>query len=140
MKKEIRVNNLVKFFIILLLNEGPKHGYEIIKDIERKIGKKPSASQIYPFLSKLKKYNYIIVKEHGEKDKKIFILTSLGKKFVKQMMNRFGGLIEIAIEPKITSCAHCNCKIYSGGYKERINNKNLTFCCEHCAASFKKYH
>ncbi|MGI0080344.1 MAG: PadR family transcriptional regulator, partial [Nitrososphaerales archaeon] len=42
-----------RFYIMLLLFEGPKHGYEIISKIEERIGQKASPSLVYPFLKQL---------------------------------------------------------------------------------------
>lgn len=136
--EKVKITNLVKFFTLLLLNEGPKHGYDIMKYLEKKLGKKTSPGEIYPFLSKLQKAKYITAKTAGEREKKVYSLTREGKKFVKRMLNRFGDLIYIAVEPRVTVCAHCGCRLLSGAHKETIKGKILTFCCMHCAHSFKK--
>lgn len=136
--REIKITNLVKFYTMLLLLEEPKHGYEIIKVVKEKLNKNMSPGEVYPFLKKLKKHGYIKTKSIGTRGKKVYYLTKEGKKFVKRILNRFGNLIDIAIEPKLTSCAHCGCKIYKGGHKERIKGKILTFCCHHCAKSYKR--
>ncbi|PIN98796.1 MAG: hypothetical protein COT90_02745 [Candidatus Diapherotrites archaeon CG10_big_fil_rev_8_21_14_0_10_31_34] len=135
---EVKVDNLVKFYSLILLFEGPKHGYDLIKTVEKKMGRKVSASQIYPFLAKLQKENYIKIKSEGKREKKIYVLTSLGKKFCQTMLSRFGDLVELAIEPNLSKCAHCGCEIFKGGYKEKIKGKETVFCCSHCADSFKK--
>lgn len=135
--KEIKVTNLVKFYTLLLLYEKPKYGYEIMREIEKKIGKKTSAGQIYPFLGKLEKQKYIKVKKITEREKKTYLLTKKGRLFVKKMLERFGGLIDIAVEPKISVCVHCGCKVYKGGYRKKIKKKMLTFCCHHCAKAYR---
>lgn len=134
----VKITNLVKLYILLLLSEKPKHGYEIIKEIERKIAKKVSPGEMYPFLKMLKKHGYIISEKIGPREKKVYRLTRSGKAFVKKILERFGSLIDIAIEPKLTVCAHCGCRVYKGGYKEKVKGKKLTFCCVHCANSYKK--
>jgi DNA-binding PadR family transcriptional regulator len=135
---ELKIINMVKFYVLLLLHEGPKHGYDIIKEIGEKLGKKASSGQIYPFLKKLEKKELIKRGKIGKREKKVYSLTKDGEKFLTKMIHRFGNLIDIAVEPKLTVCAHCACKVYSGGYKERIKGKPLTFCCSHCAKSYKK--
>lgn len=134
----VKVSSLVKLYIIISLNEGNKHGYELIKELEKKLGKQISASQVYPFLETLKKNKLIKVKKIGKREKKIYSITPKGKKFVKSLLSRFGELVEIAIEPKLKVCAHCGCKIYDGGYTKLIGGKKLTFCCKYCASSYKK--
>jgi DNA-binding PadR family transcriptional regulator len=135
--EEVKVDNLLKFYSLLLLFESPRHGYNLIKTVEKKMGRKVSASQIYPFLAKLQEKGYIKIKSEGKREKKIYSLTSKGKTFCKSMLQRFADLIELAIEPTLSRCMHCGCEIYRGGYKERIKGKQMTFCCSHCAASFK---
>lgn len=135
---EVKIINLIKFYVVLLLSEGPKHGYEIIKEIEEKLKKRASAGQIYPFLKKLEKHGYIKSKRMGKREKRVYHLTKEGKAFVKRILNRFGSLIDIAIEPKLTECAHCGCKVYEGGHREVVKGKKLTFCCEYCARSYSR--
>ncbi len=134
---KIKVDNLAKFYAIILLFEGPKHGYDLIKIVGEKLNRKISAGQIYPFLAKLQKENYIKIKSEGKREKKIYRLTPLGKRFCESMLHRFADLIELAIEPNLSKCASCGCEIYKGSYKEKIKGKLTTFCCSHCAASFK---
>lgn len=134
---KIKITNLVKFYALLLLYEGPKHGYEIIKEISAKLGVKISPGQIYPFLSKLAQQKYIIFQKAGGRDKKTYRLTESGKNFIKEQMSRFGDLIDLAIEPRIKICTHCGCKVISGGYAEKIKKEKLTFCCYHCAKAYK---
>ncbi|MEE8168850.1 MAG: PadR family transcriptional regulator, partial [Candidatus Hydrothermarchaeales archaeon] len=81
---EIDVTNLTKFYSLLLLYQGPKHGYELIKEIEEHTHKKPSTSQIYPFLMKLKENGLIKIDETGDRDKKVYVLTEKGVIFVKK--------------------------------------------------------
>lgn len=131
----IKITNLIKFYIVLLLSSGPKHGYELIKELRERLEKPISTSQIYPFLQVLEKNKYVTF-EKTERDRKVYCLTKKGKEFVKTMLGRFGNLIDIAIEPKLSVCAHCGCKVYEGSHKEKIKGKTFTFCCHHCARSF----
>ena len=133
---EVKVTNMVKFYTVLLLSEGPKTGYEIIKKTTEQMDKKTSPGQIYPFLKSLETAKYIKSKELKNRDKIEYTLTLTGKKFVKNMLSRFGDLIDIAVEPKLSVCAHCGCKVFEGSHKETINKKDYVFCCCHCAKSF----
>ncbi len=132
--------NLTKFYTLLLLGDGPKHGYEIIKELERKLGKKPSAGQIYPLLKKMEKKGLIAHKSAkvGGKEKKVYTLTKEGSKARSRLVDRFSDIISIILEPKLTKCAHCGCKVYESGHEEHIDGKKMMFCCIHCAESFKR--
>jgi len=136
----VKITNMVKFCTLYLLASRPKHGYELIKELEEKLGRKISASNVYPFLEILIKNRLIKIQKTGKREKKVYILTNEGKNFTKSMFSRFGDLIDIAIEPKLTACAHCNCKVYEGGHAEKVRGKMLKFCCSHCAHSYKGHH
>ena len=133
---EIKINNMVKFYTLCLLATDSKHGYDLIKELEKKLGRRISASNVYPFLSTLRKNKLIKFDKVGKRDKKTYYLTPDGKNFTKQMFSKFGDLINISIEPRLTTCP-CGCKIYSGGYTEKMKGKIMKFCCSHCAKMFK---
>jgi DNA-binding PadR family transcriptional regulator len=136
--EDIKVTNLVKFQILFLLYQRPIHGYELMAEIEKVLGTKPSASQIYPFLSTLKDNNIISIKQEAERDKKIYELTGNGREFVKKKLEMFGGIFTATIEKDLSTCAHCGCKVYSGGHEEVVDSEKLTFCCMHCAGTYKR--
>lgn len=134
---ELEISSLVKFYTLLLLSEGPKHGYTLMKELEIKIGKRVSASQVYPFLRLLEKNKLVSVEITKGREKKVYNLTKEGNAFINKFLQRFGDLLHMAIETKLTKCAHCGCKMFECGHKERIKEKDLLFCCKHCANSFK---
>jgi len=135
---EVKIINMAKFCTLYLLSSGPKYGYELMKELSEKLEKKVSASNVYPFLEVLIKNKLIKIQKTGKREKKIYVLTANGRNFTKNMFSRFGDLIDIAIEPRLTTCAHCSCKVYKGGYTEKIKGRELKFCCMHCASSYKK--
>ncbi len=135
---QVKIGSMVKFYTMLLLYEGSKHGYELMKELEEKLGKKISTSQVYPFLDTLRNNKLVHVQKIGERDKKVYSLTSKGRECVDNLVQRFGDLLDIAIKPKLSVCAHCGCKVYKGGYKEKFKGREIAFCCCHCAESFKK--
>jgi DNA-binding PadR family transcriptional regulator len=128
-----------RFYMLLLLYEGPRHGYSIISLYKERTGKEISPSLVYPFLQELEKRGLVeySIEPVGEKEKKVYALTREGKKLCRQLFKRFAHLVSTAIEPSLEICANCGCKLYEGGYTEEIGGKRLTFCCEHCAKSYK---
>ena len=134
----MKVDNMIKFYVLMLLYERNRHGYELIKEIGGKLGKRISAGQIYPFLSKMKKQGLVAEKKSGARQKKTYHLTAKGRAFSKKMISKFSEMVAIAIESKIRICEHCGCEIYRGGYFEKICGKTLVFCCSHCAAALKQ--
>ncbi|MGQ9788506.1 MAG: PadR family transcriptional regulator [Candidatus Hadarchaeaceae archaeon] len=139
-KEREHATNLTRFYMLLLLGEGPKHGYEIMKELEKKVDKKPSPGQIYPLLSKMERGGLIVHEKIkiGDKEKKVYSLTKEGRKARTRLIDRFSDIVSIILEPKLTKCAHCGCKIYEGGHQEIIEGKKLMFCCVHCAESYKR--
>ncbi|MDD5417765.1 MAG: PadR family transcriptional regulator [Candidatus Nanoarchaeia archaeon] len=73
-----------------LLEEKERHGYEIMDELGKKIGWKPSTGAVYPKLQELE-LNELIkseeVKENG-KIKKVYRLTEKGKAEVKQIKDK----------------------------------------------------
>jgi len=73
----------VKFVILRLLKEKPRHGYEIIKALEEKLAGcyTPSAGTVYPTLQLLEDQGYVrVVEENG---KKVYHITPEGEAFLE---------------------------------------------------------
>jgi DNA-binding PadR family transcriptional regulator len=134
------VSDFSRFYILTILYEGPQHGYSVISKFRKRIGKDISPSLVYPFLSQLEKKKLAkhSLKPVGEKKKKVFELTEKGRELCKALFKRFSALVSVAIEPSLEVCASCGCKVYEGGHREVIDGKEMTFCCVHCAASYKR--
>jgi len=134
----IKITNMAKFYALLLLYEKPRHGYELIHCIGEKLGEKTGPGQIYPFLKKLQKNGLIVLKKSGKREKKVYALTKEGRAFARGIIERMGNLIDLAVEPKLTVCAHCGCKVYGQFHEESVKGKRLRFCCCPCAESYKR--
>jgi len=134
------VSDFSRVYIITILYSAPVHGYEIISKFKKTLDKDVSPSLVYPFLKQLEQKKLVksTLKPVGAKKKKVFELTPDGKEFSRQLFKRFSELISVALEPSLEVCAHCGCKVYEGGHREVINDKELMFCCCHCAASYKQ--
>ncbi len=71
-------------FILLILQDGPLHGYMIIKRIKTKTRFwKPSAGTIYPTLKLMEEKGLIRMKKVN--NRKVYYLTSKGKKIAKEV-------------------------------------------------------
>ena len=134
------VSDFSRFYILTILYEGPSHGYGILSKFKKRIGKEISPSLVYPFLKQLEQKGLVrhTLRPVGAKKKKVFELTKEGKELSKQLFKRFSALVSVAIEPSLKVCANCGCKVYEGGYREVINGEEMTFCCVHCADSYKR--
>src|SRR5438477_13069898 len=70
----------LKYVILRLLDEKPRHGYEIIKELESRLGGSyaPSPGTVYPTLTMLEDLGYArVVPEEG--GKKIYEITEEGR-------------------------------------------------------------
>src|SRR5215510_15369599 len=63
----------LRFLILQLIAEGPRHGYELIKSIEEKLGGSysPSPGVIYPTLTLLEELGYLHA-EPGDGTKRLY--------------------------------------------------------------------
>ena len=69
---------LLRYVILSVLNDGPRHGYEIIKQLEEKTGGwySPSPGTLYPTLQYLEDLGQVRSEQEGEK--RVYHLTESG--------------------------------------------------------------
>ncbi len=74
----------LRLVILALLAEQPRHGYELIKDIEDRLGGAyvPSPGVVYPTLTWLEDLGYAIPTQDGAK--KLYTATAEGLTFLEQ--------------------------------------------------------
>lgn len=92
----------LKYVILRLLEEKPRHGYEIIKELESRFGGSyaPSPGTVYPTLTMLEDLGYArVVPEEG--GKKIYEISDEGRKHlaehsstVDDIFNRIARFVE----------------------------------------------
>src|SRR4026209_2622544 len=75
----------LKFVNLRLLDEKPRHGYEIIKEIEERFGgmSPPSPGTVYPTLTMLEDLGYATARPE-EGGKKIYEITDEGRKHLSE--------------------------------------------------------
>jgi DNA-binding PadR family transcriptional regulator len=73
----------LRLVILRLIAEGPRHGYEIIKEIEEKLGGaySPSPGVVYPTLMLLEELGYANVTT-GDGTKKLYAVTEEGAAYL----------------------------------------------------------
>jgi DNA-binding PadR family transcriptional regulator len=74
----------VKFLIMTVLQDGPKHGYEIIKEIEKRSqgAYAPSAGTIYPTLQMLEDMGH--VRSRQQEERRIYEITDEGRAYLAE--------------------------------------------------------
>ncbi len=99
-RQQIFESGEVKYVILRLLKEKPRHGYEIIKALEEKMGGwyTPSAGTVYPTLQLLEDQGYVRAAEAD--GKKVYHITPEGETFLEQhrdvldeILERVGGAV-----------------------------------------------
>lgn len=75
----------LKYVILRLLAEKPRHGYEIIKELEERFSGAyaPSAGTVYPTLTLLEDLGYATVTPQ-EGGKKVYSITPEGEKYLEE--------------------------------------------------------
>ncbi len=75
----------LKYVVLRLLEEKPRHGYEIIKELEERFGGaySPSPGTVYPTLTMLEDLGYARA-QNEEGGKKIYEITDEGRKHLAE--------------------------------------------------------
>ena len=85
----------LKYVILQLLEEKPRHGYEIIKALEERFGGmySPSAGTVYPTLTLLEDLGYarVTVEDSG---KKVYSITDEGRAYLQQNRSAVDDIFE----------------------------------------------
>ena len=74
----------IKFLILEVLADGPRHGYDIITELENKSNGRyrPSAGSVYPTLTMLEEGGYIT--GSAADGKRVFTITDAGRELLTQ--------------------------------------------------------
>ncbi|HSU26219.1 MAG TPA: PadR family transcriptional regulator [Pyrinomonadaceae bacterium] len=72
----------MKFLLLEVLKEGPRHGYDIISELERQSGYRPSPGSIYPTLQMLEEGGFLTSEQ--VEGKKVYSITEEGLKLLEE--------------------------------------------------------
>ncbi len=74
----------LRLIVLVLLNESPRHGYEIIKALEEKSSGvySPSPGVVYPTLTYLEEVGYATASAEGSK--KVYSITDAGRAYYRE--------------------------------------------------------
>ena len=77
----------IKFLLLEILKEGPRHGYDIINGLEGRFrGYRPSPGSVYPTLQMLEEGGYVTSQEID--GKKVYTITDAGLKLLEKRGER----------------------------------------------------
>lgn len=77
-----RARGEMKYEILECLQQGPRHGYDIMLEIESKTGMRPSPGSIYPALQMLEDGDYIRGQERD--GKRTYEITDKGREMLSE--------------------------------------------------------
>jgi DNA-binding PadR family transcriptional regulator len=82
----------LRLYLLSLLDESPKHGYELIQALEERFGGTyvPSAGTIYPRLSKLEEEGLVTKASQGRKT--VYSITDAGRQELRDREGELGGI------------------------------------------------
>jgi DNA-binding PadR family transcriptional regulator len=82
----------LRLYLLSLLDESPKHGYELIQALEERFGGTyvPSAGTIYPRLSKLEEEGLVTKASEGRKT--VYSITDAGRQELHDRESELGGI------------------------------------------------
>ena len=74
----------LRLIVLALLEEGPRHGYDIIKALEEKSSGvySPSPGVVYPTLTYLEEIGYVTATADG--NKKVYAITDTGRAYLAE--------------------------------------------------------
>jgi DNA-binding PadR family transcriptional regulator len=72
----------MKYLLLEVLKEGPRHGYDIISEMERQSGYRPSPGSIYPTLQMLEEGGFLTSEQ--VEGKKVYSITEEGLKLLEE--------------------------------------------------------
>jgi DNA-binding PadR family transcriptional regulator len=74
----------LRYIVLQMIADQPRHGYEIIKEIEQRVGGGycPSPGVIYPLLALLEDLGHVVVTPDG--NKKLHEITPEGRAFLEE--------------------------------------------------------
>lgn len=83
----------MKILVLHLIQQNPKHGYEIIKEISDLVGDgyTPSAGTIYPTLTSLEEMNLINLLDL---ERKQYQITKVGEAYLTEQQDKLNELLE----------------------------------------------
>ncbi|WP_144719890.1 PadR family transcriptional regulator [Agrococcus jejuensis] len=82
----------LRLYLLALLAESPKHGYEVMQALERRFGGtyQPSAGTIYPRLSRLEEEG--LVEKHADGRRTQYVITDAGRAHLAERQGELDAL------------------------------------------------
>jgi DNA-binding PadR family transcriptional regulator len=98
------MRGLEKPLILWLMSQGPRHGYELIKEVKRLTGQKLKPGVLYPLLYQLEGEGFLAGEwiKKGRRELKFYRLTEKGKTLLAKVRGLFSNPIRRVIADLIS--------------------------------------
>lgn len=83
---ERMVKSFLDLFVLDLLNDGAKHGYEIMRELKRRTGTRIGAGTLYPLLYELEELQFVSAEwvSPTRRSRRVYKITEKGEKYREQ--------------------------------------------------------
>ena len=90
------VKSFLDLFVLDLLDDGPKHGYEIMRELKNRTGARIGAGTLYPLLYELEDQKLVAGEWNSpnRRSRRIYKITEPGTKHKKQGFKSIGLLVQ----------------------------------------------
>jgi PadR family transcriptional regulator, regulatory protein PadR len=80
------VKSFLDLFVLDLLDNSPKHGYEIMRELKNRTGTRIGAGTLYPLLYELEERKLVVGEWNSpnRRSRKIYKITDQGTRFKRQ--------------------------------------------------------
>jgi len=99
---ERMVKSFLDLFVLSLLNDGAKHGYEVMRELKLRTGTRIGAGTLYPLLYELEERQLVSAEwmSPTRRSRRVYKLTEKGSKYMEQ---GFRGINHLVRGPSTSS-------------------------------------
>lgn len=83
---ERMVKSFLDLFVLSLLNDGAKHGYEVMRELKLRTGTRIGAGTLYPLLYELEERQLVTAEwmSPTRRSRRVYKITEKGSKYMEQ--------------------------------------------------------
>jgi PadR family transcriptional regulator PadR len=99
---ERMVKSFLDLFVLSLLNDGAKHGYEVMRELKLRTGTRIGAGTLYPLLYELEERQLVSAEwmSPTRRSRRVYKITEKGSKYMEQ---GFRGINHLVRSPSTSS-------------------------------------
>ncbi len=107
MSIDISTVSMLELQTLWLLSSHDLHGYALIQYLSKGRSSPLTPGTLYPLLGRFERDGLIAVSETGQRDKKVYTLTSDGRKLLDKLAHEFTEMFDgIYVKYHCSACTH----------------------------------